>query len=164
MKYQKFQYKFIRVYSFYKQFYLIIFPILFGTIYAFRSVFRRSSLLQRRAEATLNAFVEEQISGIQITKSFGQEKNVLDNFDILQAKKVGINVKQQTLFRVVGPLFDFIAAIGLFILLLACLKITYRRIDRHFSHFSRLFHRSGAPCYQQCHQSRDEDKSQAFSH
>ncbi|MHA1940271.1 MAG: ABC transporter ATP-binding protein [Candidatus Hodarchaeales archaeon] len=96
---------------------LIIFPILFGTIYAFRSVFRRSSLLQRRAEATLNAFVEEQISGIQITKSFGQEKNVLDNFDLLQHEKVGVNIRQQTLFRVVGPLFDLIAAFGLFILL-----------------------------------------------
>jgi ABC-type multidrug transport system fused ATPase/permease subunit len=97
---------------------LVIFPILFGTIYAFRSVFRKSSLLQRRAEATLNAFVEEQVSGIQITKSFGQEKNVLDNFNRLQDQKVGVNVKQQTLFRVVGPLFDFIAAVGLFILLL----------------------------------------------
>ncbi|PWI47649.1 hypothetical protein CEE45_10810 [Candidatus Heimdallarchaeota archaeon B3_Heim] len=98
---------------------LIIFPILFGTIYAFRSVFRKASLLQRRAEATLNSFVEEQISGIQITKSFGQERNVLDNFGKLQREKVRINIRQATLFRVVGPLFDLIAAIGLFILLLA---------------------------------------------
>ncbi|MHA1995059.1 MAG: ABC transporter ATP-binding protein [Candidatus Hodarchaeales archaeon] len=98
---------------------LIIFPILFGTIYAFRSVFRGASLLQRRAEATLNSFVEEQISGIQITKSFGQEKTVLDNFGKLQREKVRVNIRQATLFRVVGPLFDLIAAIGLFILLLA---------------------------------------------
>ncbi len=98
---------------------LIIFPILFGTIYAFRSVFRGASLLQRRAEATLNSFVEEQISGIQITKSFGQEKTVLDNFGKLQHEKVRVNIRQATLFRVVGPLFDLIAAIGLFILLLA---------------------------------------------
>jgi ABC-type multidrug transport system fused ATPase/permease subunit len=97
---------------------LIIFPILFGSIYIFRKVFRRYSLLQRRAEATLNAFVEEQVSGIQITKSFGQEQNVLDNFGKLQVEKVDVNVKQATLFRIVGPLFDFIAAIGLVILLI----------------------------------------------
>jgi ABC-type multidrug transport system fused ATPase/permease subunit len=97
---------------------LIIFPILFGTIYLFRSMFRKSSLLQRRAEATLNAFVEEQISGMQITKSFSQESSVLNNFDKLQEKKVKVNVNQQTLFRIVGPLFDLIAACGLFILLL----------------------------------------------
>ncbi|MHA1541523.1 MAG: ABC transporter ATP-binding protein [Candidatus Hodarchaeales archaeon] len=98
---------------------LIIFPILFGTIYAFRSIFRNASLLQRRAEASINSFVEEQISGIQITKSFGQEKTVLDNFGILQKKKVRINIRQATLFRVVGPLFDLISAIGLFLLLVA---------------------------------------------
>ncbi|MCK5342634.1 MAG: ABC transporter ATP-binding protein, partial [Candidatus Heimdallarchaeota archaeon] len=98
---------------------LLIFPILFGTVYAFRSVFRKASLLQRRAEASINSFVEEQISGIQITKSFGQEKTVLDNFGILQKEKVRINIRQATLFRVVGPLFDLIAAIGLFLLLIA---------------------------------------------
>jgi ABC-type multidrug transport system fused ATPase/permease subunit len=97
---------------------LIIFPVLFGTIYAFRSIFKKSSLMQRRAEATINAFVEEQVSGIQITKSFGQEQNVLDNFEKFQDDKVTVNVKQQTLFRVVSPLFDLIAAFGLFILLL----------------------------------------------
>ncbi len=97
---------------------LTIFPILFGSIYLFRKVFRRYSMLQRRAEATLNAFVEEQVSGIQITKSFGQEHNVLENFEKLQVEKVSVNVKQATLFRIVGPLFDFIAAIGLVILLI----------------------------------------------
>ncbi len=96
---------------------LVIFPILFGTVYAFRSIFRKASLLQRRAEATLNSFVEEQISGIQITKSFGQEKVILDNFSKLQKDKVRVNIRQATLFRVVGPLFDVIAAFGLFILL-----------------------------------------------
>ncbi|MHA1513641.1 MAG: ABC transporter ATP-binding protein [Candidatus Hodarchaeales archaeon] len=96
---------------------LLIFPILFGTVYAFRSVFRKASLLQRRAEASINSFVEEQISGIQITKSFGQEKTVLENFGKLQKTKVRINIRQATLFRVVGPLFDLIAAIGLFLLL-----------------------------------------------
>ncbi len=96
---------------------LVIFPILFGTVYMFRSVFRKASLLQRRAEASLNSFVEEQISGIQITKSFGQEKVVLDNFGELQKEKVRVNIRQATLFRVVGPLFDLIAAFGLFILL-----------------------------------------------
>ncbi len=97
---------------------LMIFPILFGSIYLFRKVFKRYSMLQRRAEATLNAFVEEQVSGIQITKSFGQEHNVLDNFGKLQVEKVNVNVKQATLFRIVGPLFDFIAAIGLVVLLI----------------------------------------------
>ncbi|MHA2226683.1 MAG: ABC transporter ATP-binding protein [Candidatus Hodarchaeales archaeon] len=97
---------------------LSIFPILFGIVFVFRKVFRKYSLLQRRVEATLNAFVEEQISGVQITKSFGQEEDVLKNFGKLQIQKVKVNIKQATLFRSVGPLFDIITALGLFILLI----------------------------------------------
>ncbi|WP_455463514.1 ABC transporter ATP-binding protein [Candidatus Hodarchaeum mangrovi] len=96
---------------------LLIFPFLFLIVFVFRRVFRQYSLLQMRAEATLNAFVEEQISGIQITKSFGQEQNVLQSFEELQNTKVKVNIKQATLFRAVGPLFDLIAAIGLTLIL-----------------------------------------------
>ncbi|UCE14242.1 MAG: ABC transporter ATP-binding protein [Candidatus Heimdallarchaeota archaeon] len=96
---------------------MVIFPILFVVIYALRKLFRRSMLLQMRAESTLNAFVEEQVSGIQITKSFGQEEKILDSFSKLQTQKVSVNIKQGTLFRSVGPFFDFITALGLFVLL-----------------------------------------------
>ena len=82
-----------------------------------RKVIRRYSLLQRRANATLNAYVEEQISGIQITKSFSTEGYVLENYAKLQEEKVAINIKQATLFRAFGPLFSFLTALGLFFLL-----------------------------------------------
>ncbi|MHA2331118.1 MAG: ABC transporter ATP-binding protein [Candidatus Hodarchaeales archaeon] len=97
---------------------LMIFPVLFSIIYVFRRIFRRYSLLQRRAEAAINGYVEEQVSGIQITKSFGHEEEVLKNFEELQKQKVAVNIRQATLFRSVGPLFDLITALGLFILLI----------------------------------------------
>ncbi|MHA2366042.1 MAG: ABC transporter ATP-binding protein [Candidatus Hodarchaeales archaeon] len=97
---------------------MLVFPILFLIVYVLRRVIRRYSLLQRRAQSTLNAYVEEQISGIQITKSFGQEENVIHNFKKLQDEKVSVNIRQMTLYRMFNPLFTFLTALGLFLLLI----------------------------------------------
>jgi ATP-binding cassette subfamily B protein len=56
---------------------LIIFPILFGSIYLFRKVFKRYSLLQRRAEATLNAFVDKNKMSLTILENFKSKKLML---------------------------------------------------------------------------------------
>jgi ATP-binding cassette subfamily B protein len=96
---------------------LFVFPILFSIVFLLRKIMRRYSTLQRRAQATVNAAVEESIAGIQVTKSFGQEKSSIDNYFKLQKQKTNINIKQSLIFSIFSPSLELLTAFGLFIIL-----------------------------------------------
>ncbi|MHA2337201.1 MAG: ABC transporter ATP-binding protein [Candidatus Hodarchaeales archaeon] len=89
---------------------MIVFPILFTIVFILRRIVRRNALLQRRANATLNSFVEESINGIMITKTFSQETSVQDSFNKFEDQKVNIMMS-------FSPILDFLTAIALFIIL-----------------------------------------------
>ncbi|OLS25361.1 MAG: putative ABC transporter ATP-binding protein [Candidatus Heimdallarchaeota archaeon LC_3] len=97
---------------------LIVFPILFGLVFTLRRIVRRNALLQRRANATLNSFVEESINGMVITKTFSQEPAVLQNFKEFENQKVRVNLRQNIIMMTFSPILDFLTAISLFIVLL----------------------------------------------
>ena len=97
---------------------LIVFPILFFLTYLLRKLIRKYATRQQRVTATLNAFVEESVSGITITKSFSQEENVLKNFKDFQKQKVVVNIQRSIIGSMFSPVFDFITAIGVFIILI----------------------------------------------
>lgn len=96
---------------------LIVFPILFLVSFLLRKIMRKYSLLQRRASASVNGAVEEAIAGIQITKSFSQESNVIDNYDKLQKEKTSVNIKRSIIFGVFSPFLQLLTALGLFLIL-----------------------------------------------
>ena len=96
---------------------LLVFPILFSVTYLLRKIMRNYSSLQRRAAASVNGAVEEAIAGIQITKSFNQEKNIIKNYAKLQKEKTTINIKQSVLFGVISPFLQLLTALGLFLIL-----------------------------------------------
>ena len=96
---------------------LIVFPILISVSFFLRKIMRKYSALQRRASASVNGAVEEAIAGIQITKSFNQEKNVIDNYTKLQNEKTSVNIKQSILFGIFSPFLQLLTALGLFIIL-----------------------------------------------
>ena len=79
---------------------LIVFPILFSVSFLLRKIIRKYAALQRRASESVNGAVEEAIAGIQITKSFSQEKNVIINYNKLQKEKTSVNIKQSVLFGI----------------------------------------------------------------
>ena len=93
------------------------FPILFFLTYILRKTVRKYATRQRRVTATLNAFVEESISGIAITKNFSQEETVLNNFQDFQKQKVVVNIQRSMIGSMFSPVFSFITAIGIFIIL-----------------------------------------------
>ncbi len=96
---------------------LVVFPILFFVSFLLRKVMRKYSLLQRRASAAVNGAVEEAIAGIQITKSFSQEENVIENYDKLVKEKTNVNIKQSIIFGVFSPFLQLLTALGLFLIL-----------------------------------------------
>ena len=96
---------------------LVVFPILFSIVFILRKFVRKYATLQRRASASVNAAVEEAISGIAITKSFGQKTSVIDNYRKLQQEKTSVNIKRSLIFGILSPSLQFITAIGLFIIL-----------------------------------------------
>lgn len=96
---------------------LIVFPILFSVSFLLRKIMRKYSALQRRASASVNGAVEGAISGIQITKSFSQEKTVIDNFDKLLNEKANVNIKQSIIFGIFSPFLSLLTAFGLFLIL-----------------------------------------------
>ena len=96
---------------------LLVFPILFSVTFLLRKIMRKYSLLQRRASASVTGAVEEAIAGIQITKSFNQEKNVIENYKKLQKEKTSVNIKQSVLFGMLSPFLQLLTAFGLFLIL-----------------------------------------------
>ena len=96
---------------------LIVFPILFSVSFLLRKIIRKYAALQRRASASVNGAVEEAIAGIQITKSFSQEKNVIINYNKLQKEKTSVNIKQSVLFGIFSPFLQLLTAFGLFLIL-----------------------------------------------
>lgn len=97
----------------------IVFPLLFFSIFLASKYLRRYTILQRRAEAAVNSATEEFIRGIQITKSFGQEKTVLNHYKELQKTKVKVISRRMFVFRSFPALIDFFTAIALYIILLS---------------------------------------------
>ena len=96
---------------------LVVFPILFSVSYFLRKIMRKYSSLQRRVSASVNGAVEEAISGIQITKSFSQEKNVIENYNKLLQEKTSVNIKQSVLFGIFSSFLSLLTAFGLFLIL-----------------------------------------------
>jgi len=60
--------------------FMISIPAFFIVAFTYRKVARRMTLLGQRALASVNAYVKESFSGIQIAKTFRQERKLYDKF------------------------------------------------------------------------------------
>ena len=96
---------------------IIVIPALFLLVYFVSKKLRNYSKMQRRAEAAVNSAVEEYVRGIQITKSFGQEKAVQSHYDELQKQKLDVNSRRMFVFRSFPAIIDFFTAIALYFIL-----------------------------------------------
>jgi len=105
---------------------LAVVPVLFGLGIGIRLFSRRTSKNWRKTIAILNANVAESISGIEITKSFNQEKEAFERFK-------GINMRnyQAAYIRAWGmsiffPIIETLFGIGTFLVLYYGGKITFQ--------------------------------------
>jgi len=92
-------------------------PFIFAVALSFRKVARKLTLLGQRALAVVNAFVQETISGIQIAKTFRQEKKLHEKFIEVNNQSYKVNLKRALWLNTVRPTLNTIQGIALVLIL-----------------------------------------------
>jgi ATP-binding cassette subfamily B protein len=69
-------------------------PVFFIVALTYRKVARRLTLLGQRALASVNAYVKESFSGIQIAKTFRQESKLYEKFKEINNQSYDVNLKK----------------------------------------------------------------------
>lgn len=87
-------------------------PLIVVTALAFRRVARRTTQQAQRLLATVNANVQETISGISVAKNFRQEQTVYDEFSDVNEQAYQVQVRQGFVFSAIFPILVFIAGLG----------------------------------------------------
>ncbi len=90
---------------------LITFPLFFAVALSYRKIARRRALLGQRALASVNAFVKESLSGIQVAKTFRQEFKLYDNFNEVNQISYKVNLKRMIAFTIVWPTLNLVQGI-----------------------------------------------------
>lgn len=87
-------------------------PLIVGAALAFRRVARRTTQQAQRLLASVNANVQETISGISVAKNFRQEQTVYDEFSEVNEQAYQVQVRQGFVFSGIFPILVFIAGLG----------------------------------------------------
>ncbi len=95
---------------------LIAIPLFFIVALSYRKFARKMTLLGQRARASVNAFVKESFSGIQIAKTFGQEQKLYDQFNGVNIQSYKVNLKRAFLLNAIFPSLGIVQGIVLTIL------------------------------------------------
>jgi ABC-type multidrug transport system fused ATPase/permease subunit len=92
-------------------------PFIIGLSFYFRILARHAFRLVRAKISKINAYLQENISGIQIIKLFNREEKNQRAFEGLSREYFGAQLRQLWVFSVFGPLVNVLssAAIGLVI-------------------------------------------------
>ncbi|KON26848.1 hypothetical protein AC481_06385 [miscellaneous Crenarchaeota group archaeon SMTZ-80] len=96
---------------------LITFPLFFIVALSYRKIARRRALLGQRALASVNAYVKESFSGIQIAKTFRQEQKLYETFNEVNDTSYKVNLRRGFVFSVVWPTLAMIQGLVLSLLI-----------------------------------------------
>lgn len=95
---------------------IIPFPILIVATYIFKESVNKSFISVRNAISTLNAFVQEHISGMQIIQSFTAEKSEQQKFKLINQQHRDANIKAIFAYSVFFPVVEIVLAFSMGIL------------------------------------------------
>ncbi len=87
-------------------------PLVFITALSFRRIARRTSQRAQRAIASVNAKIQETISGIAVAKNFRQEAAIYADFNATNRLAYTVRLRQGLVFNTIFPLLDILAGIG----------------------------------------------------
>jgi len=87
---------------------VITFPLFFIVALSYRKIARKRALLGQRALASVNAYVKESFSGIQIAKTFRQEHKLYEIFNEVNDTSYKVNLRRGIAFSVVWPALSMI--------------------------------------------------------
>jgi ATP-binding cassette subfamily B protein len=95
---------------------IIPFPFLIVATYFFKESVNKSFISVRNAIASLNAFVQEHISGMQIIQSFTAEKREQEKFTQINQQHRDANIKAIFAYSVFFPVVEIVLAFSMGIL------------------------------------------------
>ena len=89
---------------------LIPFPILILATYFFKETVNKSFIRVRNAVASLNAFVQEHITGMQIVQAFASENREFNSFRKINREHRNANIKAIFAYSVFFPIVEIVLA------------------------------------------------------
>jgi len=95
---------------------IITFPMFFVIALSFRKLARSKTLLGQRALASVNAYVKESFSGIQIAKTFRQEEKLYNNFNEVNTTSYKVNLRRAFVLNAIFPSLGVIQGVVLALL------------------------------------------------
>jgi len=87
---------------------IIMIPIFFVIALSYRKLARKMTLFGQRALASVNAFVKESFSGIQIAKTFRQESKLYQQFEGVNVQSYKVNLKRALVLNAIFPTLSII--------------------------------------------------------
>lgn len=89
--------------------YMLIFvPVVGGLSYAYRALSKKSYRRVRHSITAMNAFLNENLSGMKITQIFHQEKRKENEFIQVNEEVVKARSKQNIIFAIFRPIISFL--------------------------------------------------------
>ena len=92
---------------------LIPFPIIIIATYYFKNSINRSFFKVRNAVASLNAFVQEHLTGMAIVQAFAAEEREADKFRIINREHRNANIKAIFAYSVFFPVVEIVLALSI---------------------------------------------------
>ena len=97
---------------------IIAVPTFFVLALSFRKIARKKTLLGQRALASVNDFVKESFSGIQIAKTFRQEEKLYEQLNNVNDTSYKVNLRRAFILNAIFPSLGIIQGIVLTLLVL----------------------------------------------
>lgn len=92
---------------------LIPFPIIILATYYFKESINKSFLKVRNAVASLNAFVQEHLTGMAVVQAFAAEEQELNKFKAINREHRNANIKAIFAYSVFFPLVEIVLALSI---------------------------------------------------
>lgn len=89
------------------------FPIMIIATYYFKESVNKSFISVRNAVASLNAFVQEHITGMQVVQAFAAEDREMDKFKKINAEHRNANIKAIFAYSVFFPVVEVVLALSI---------------------------------------------------
>jgi ATP-binding cassette subfamily B protein len=92
---------------------LVPFPIMLIATYFFKESVNKSFIQVRNAVASLNAFVQEHISGMQVVQAFAAEEREMQKFEKINQQHKAANIKAIFAYSVFFPVVEVVLALSI---------------------------------------------------
>lgn len=87
-------------------------PVVITIALLFRRLARRAMQLAQRSTATVNATIQETISGIAVAKNFRQEAAIYQEFQAINEQAYRVQIRRMTVFGSIFPLLNTVSGVG----------------------------------------------------